>query len=314
MDRDNLEANIRHGLIRSDARAIVDKLTDAQVIALCKDGNPPRFTPTKKATKKNPHAADEKFIRGKRGGVVHISRNATVADLVKVTGVEDKTEEQDFLSLPPSIPGQPIPDDALPYLGNFKPAATIKEAMAYTEKHIGHVDFKLSESELGALNRFNEIFADAMKVHGIDRFNGVKVMKTASMERKVIAGYRKDTHDIVFNPNAFVKVSFIWRNGVNKKEHNNKLREFACPNKEKIREYIGAHEMAHILFHRSQCTQKVKLCEALLTELNENDKIQAISSYAKENCRELFAELYALRHCGGEIPAETESVLKEVLK
>ena len=89
VDRDNLEANIRHGLIRSDARAIVDKLTDAQVSALCKDGNPPRFEPTKKATKKDPHAADEKWIHGKRGGVVHISRNATVEDLVKVTGVKD---------------------------------------------------------------------------------------------------------------------------------------------------------------------------------------------------------------------------------
>ena len=88
VDRDNLETNIRHGLIRSDARAIVDKLTDAQVTALCKDGNPPRFEPTKKATKKDPHAADEKFIRGKRGGVVHISRNATVEDLVRVTRVK----------------------------------------------------------------------------------------------------------------------------------------------------------------------------------------------------------------------------------
>lgn len=98
VDRDNLEANIRHGLIRSDARAIVDKLTDAQVTALCKDGNPPRFTPTKKATKKNPHAADEKFIRGKRGGVVHISRNATVEDLVRVTGVKDAKELPSILS------------------------------------------------------------------------------------------------------------------------------------------------------------------------------------------------------------------------
>jgi hypothetical protein len=96
VDRDNLEANIRHGLIRSDARAIVDKLTDAQVTALCKDGNPPRFTPTKKATKKDPHAADEKFIRGKRGGVVHISRTATVEDLVKVSGVKDATQESEI--------------------------------------------------------------------------------------------------------------------------------------------------------------------------------------------------------------------------
>ena len=93
VDRDNLEANIRHGLIRSDAREIVDKLTDAQVTALCKDGNPPRFEPTKKATKKDPHAADEKFIHGKRGGVVHISRNATVEDLLRVCKIEDKKHE-----------------------------------------------------------------------------------------------------------------------------------------------------------------------------------------------------------------------------
>ena len=93
VDRDNLEANIRHGLIRSDAREIVDKLTDAQVTALCKDGNPPRFEPTKKATKKDPHAADEKFIHGKRGGVVHVARNATAEDLLRVCKIEDKKHE-----------------------------------------------------------------------------------------------------------------------------------------------------------------------------------------------------------------------------
>ena len=109
-------------------------------------------------------------------------------------------------------------------------------------------------------------------------------------------------------------MSSRWRNGVNKKEHGGNLRQFACPDKIKIREYIGAHEMAHVLFHQSKCSRKIELCEALLTELNENGKIQTISSYAKENYRELFAELYALRHCGGEIPAEAEKVLKEVLK
>ena len=93
VDRDNLEANIRHGLIRSDAREIVDKLTDAQVTALCKDGNPPRFEPTKKATKNDPHAADEKFIHGKRGGVVHVARNATAEDLLRVCKIEDKKHE-----------------------------------------------------------------------------------------------------------------------------------------------------------------------------------------------------------------------------
>jgi hypothetical protein len=94
VDRDNLEANIRHGLIRSDARAIVDKLTDAQVTALCKDGNPPRFEPTKKATKKNPHAADEKWIRGKRGGVVHIKRTADDEKVVDTTNILDAAKKE----------------------------------------------------------------------------------------------------------------------------------------------------------------------------------------------------------------------------
>lgn len=94
VDRDNLEANIRHGLVRADARDLVDKLTDAQVSAICKDGNPPRFTPTKKATKKDPHAADEKFIRGKRGGVVHISRDAGVEDVLRVCRVEEKKNNE----------------------------------------------------------------------------------------------------------------------------------------------------------------------------------------------------------------------------
>ena len=93
VDRDNLTDAIRTGLIREDARELVGKLTDAQVSALCVDGNPPRFEPTKKATKKDPHAADEKWIHGKRGGVVHISRTATVEDLVKVTGVKDAKSE-----------------------------------------------------------------------------------------------------------------------------------------------------------------------------------------------------------------------------
>ena len=234
---------------------------------------------------------------------------------MKVTGVENaKMPEQDFLSLPPSVPGQPIPDDALPYLGNFKPAATIKEAMAYTEKHIGHVDFELSESELGALNRFNEIFADAMKAHGINRFNEVKILTKSPLWGDVVAGYNSEDHILVFNHEAFSRISEIWRNGVLKREHDGILRLYACPNKEKIREYIGAHEAAHVLFTKSKFGEKIQKCEALLTELNENGKIQTISSYAKENYRELFAELYALRHCGGEIPAEAENVLKEILK
>lgn len=94
VDRDNLEASIRAGLLREDARELVDGMTDAQVTALCKDGNPPAFEPTKQATRADPHAADEKWAHGSRGGTVHIGRGADLAHLLEVCGVADAQEAQ----------------------------------------------------------------------------------------------------------------------------------------------------------------------------------------------------------------------------
>lgn len=87
VDRDNLEASIRAGLLREDARQIVDGMTDAQVTALCPNGNPPSFEPTKKATRDDPHAAEEKWRHGSRGGTVHIDRNADLAHILDVCDV-----------------------------------------------------------------------------------------------------------------------------------------------------------------------------------------------------------------------------------
>ena len=87
VDRDNLEASIRAGLLREDARQIVDGMTDAQVTALCPNGNPPAFEPTKQATRADPNAADEKWVRGSRGGTVHIDRNADLAHILDVCDV-----------------------------------------------------------------------------------------------------------------------------------------------------------------------------------------------------------------------------------
>lgn len=77
VNRDNLELAIRNGLIRSDAREIVDGLTDTQVAALCPDGKTPRFEPVKKGD-------TAKIVRGSRGGVVHIARDADLKHLVEV--------------------------------------------------------------------------------------------------------------------------------------------------------------------------------------------------------------------------------------
>ena len=91
VDRDNLEASIRAGLLREDARQIVDGMTDAQVTALCPNGNPPSFEPTKKATRDDPHAADEIWRHGSRGGTVHIDRHATLDRILDVCGVRNAT-------------------------------------------------------------------------------------------------------------------------------------------------------------------------------------------------------------------------------
>jgi hypothetical protein len=108
VDRDNLANNIRQGLIRSDADALVAAMTDEQVRALVKDGNPPEFTPTKRVkggTRKNPKYEAEKWNHGKRGGVVHISREATLDDILKVCKVnEPKKVEPTPQPTPTPIP------------------------------------------------------------------------------------------------------------------------------------------------------------------------------------------------------------------
>lgn len=86
VDRDNLAASIQGGLIREDAREIVAKMTDAQVTALCPNGNPPAFEPTK-GTKRNPEP--EKWNHGAAGGVVHIARNASAEHILEVAKSTD---------------------------------------------------------------------------------------------------------------------------------------------------------------------------------------------------------------------------------
>ncbi len=92
VDRDNLEAEIRAGLLREDAREIVDGMTDAQVAALCPDGNPPRFEPVKRVrggTRREPKYEPERWRHGSRGGVVHVRRDADLAHILGVCNVKD---------------------------------------------------------------------------------------------------------------------------------------------------------------------------------------------------------------------------------
>jgi len=92
VDRDNLALSIQSGLVREDAREIVAKMTDAQVTALCPNGNPPAFEPTK-GTKRNPEP--EKWNHGSAGGVVHIARNASAEQILEVCKVKDAQPPQE---------------------------------------------------------------------------------------------------------------------------------------------------------------------------------------------------------------------------
>lgn len=97
VDRDNLAAAIRFGLVRGDAAELVAKMTDAQVTALCPDGNPPRFEPVKRVrggTRKEPKYEPERWNRGRRGGVVHVSRDADAQRLLEVCGADRATAEE----------------------------------------------------------------------------------------------------------------------------------------------------------------------------------------------------------------------------
>ena len=85
VDRDNLAASIRAGLIREDAEALVAKMTDEQVTRLCPNGNPPEFAPFKPTKAELADGATEKWNHGRWGGVVHIKKDADLAHILSVT-------------------------------------------------------------------------------------------------------------------------------------------------------------------------------------------------------------------------------------
>ena len=92
VDRDNLAASIQSGLIREDAREVVAKMTDAQVTALCPNGNPPAFEPAKRipgGTRAEPNYEPEKWNHGSNGGVVHIARDASAEHFLEIAKATD---------------------------------------------------------------------------------------------------------------------------------------------------------------------------------------------------------------------------------
>ena len=107
VDRDNLAASIQSGLVREDAREIVAKMTDAQVTALCPNGNPPAFEPVKKipgGTRAEPKYEREKWNRGSNGGVVHIARGTSAEHILSVARVIADRLKKGVKTTPPWYP------------------------------------------------------------------------------------------------------------------------------------------------------------------------------------------------------------------
>ena len=101
VDRDNLALSIQSGLIREDAREIVAKMTDAQVTALCPNGNPPAFEPEKRipgGTRAEPKYEPEKWNHGSYGGVVHVARDATAEKIETVAKVSETEIAKDRIA------------------------------------------------------------------------------------------------------------------------------------------------------------------------------------------------------------------------
>jgi len=100
VDRDNLAASIRHGLVRADAESLVAKMTDEQVTRLCPNGNPPAFEPVKRingGTRKEPKYEPERWNHGSRGGTVHVDREADLAHILAVTKADERETSGIFL-------------------------------------------------------------------------------------------------------------------------------------------------------------------------------------------------------------------------
>lgn len=162
VDRDNLTASIQSGLVRDDAREIVAKMTDAQVTALCPDGNPPAFEPTKRATRADPHAADEKWNHGSRGGTVHVSRDATVEKILEVCKVKAAKEEKKPEAKNP-FAHDPVPE--------FK---TASEGMEYISSTLGVHCAGFEKFDAKFVRGIAEVVADAKAHIGeSDKLKGV---------------------------------------------------------------------------------------------------------------------------------------------
>lgn len=160
VDRDNLAASIRNGAIRADAEKIVAGLTDAQVAALCPDGNPPAFM----AAKDNPDKGAEGWNKGSFGGKVYISGQTsglTAQRLVEITGInagKDPTPPQNADNLATKAAKaaeKPTPQPAK----NKEPEPKKETEVEAAEKQVKALSAEVKQAE-GAADKLQSSLAE----------------------------------------------------------------------------------------------------------------------------------------------------------
>ena len=159
------------GDARQSADALVARLTDAQVAALVKDGDPPQFAPVKRVrggTRERPKYEAERWRRGSRGGVVHVRRDATAERIAEVCGIADAKGEADAKEAKPEKPRDPLAHDPIP---EFK---TADAGMKYVSDTLGVHCAGFVDFDPAFVRGIAEAVADA-KAHIVesDRLKGV---------------------------------------------------------------------------------------------------------------------------------------------
>lgn len=128
VDRDNLAASIRHGMISDKAEQIVKSLTDTEVTRLCPQGNPPRFEPFKATKREIDDGARETWNKGSRGGIIYIKPSQLTADHLREVARLTETPK----SAPRNAP-KPKAATAKPKPSEKPMAAEIEEWQPQTE-------------------------------------------------------------------------------------------------------------------------------------------------------------------------------------
>lgn len=297
VDRDNLAASIQSGLVRDDAREIVAKMTDAQVTALCPDGNPPRFEPVKRVrggTRKEPKYEPERWNRGRRGGVVHVARDADDQRLLEVCGADRVTAPQ-----PPAPTRKPMPPERKPVSKESLMRLAIRSV-----KDIQAKDFDLKEDELGvaeeAISALNRHLADL----GLKRFTKIEFHRNVDWNASVRFGAIK------FNIDRLKDAKTRWDKERKDAESRGGRTELVLGERENAIDTIVVHELGH--WAQMANNRYKEIGDEYKRAKRNTGKLPSV--YAKTNEMEFFAECFTQYHVDRSKLTESQRRMVELVK